>query len=171
MSPLHHLIHGIKLTEFLIEGHNPEARYKLATKDVDFLREHMKTGESLLAFLAGRIVGSGSGIWALTENQFLICNCALQGVVSIGIKDIDHFEAIQGRYGHTVRIFTKCHKYSMYGTDNELCALLHQSLKVFGINSTFEDKPPFSKTWLTYSSLPFSTEDCFTDVRMRLAAL
>ena len=171
MSPLHHLIHGIKLTEFLIEGNNPEARYKLATADVDSLRQNMKTGEALLAFVTGRIVGSGSGVWALTENQMLIRNSALQSVVSIGIKDIDHFEAIRGRYGHTVRLVTNGRRYSMYGTDNELCALMHQSLKVLSVNSSFEDKPPLSKTWSAYTNLGISTEDCFADARLRLAAL
>ena len=44
MSFFNSFIHGDKLTEFMIEGHNPDARQKLSTTDVDALRQAMRTG-------------------------------------------------------------------------------------------------------------------------------
>ena len=47
MSFLNSFIHGGKLTEFLIEGHNPDARLKLSSADVDALRQQMQPAEVL----------------------------------------------------------------------------------------------------------------------------
>ncbi|MEY2660753.1 MAG: hypothetical protein RLZZ123_1925, partial [Pseudomonadota bacterium] len=62
MTFLNSFIHGDKLTEFLIEGHNPDARQKLSTSDVDALRQQMQTGEALQAYAIGRVVMSGRGV-------------------------------------------------------------------------------------------------------------
>ena len=69
MSFFNSFIHGDKLTEFMIEGHNPDARQKLSTTDVDALRQAMRTGEALRAYVLGRVVMSGRGVWAMTEDR------------------------------------------------------------------------------------------------------
>ena len=170
MSFFHSFLQGAKLTEFLIEGHNPDARLKLSTADVDALRQHMKTGEALRAFVTGRIVGSGPGVWMVTEQQVLVRNAANESVVRIQASDIDQFEALLGRYGHTVRLSAQGRQHSMYGVDAELAREMHQSLQALGVNSAFEDKPPLNKNWMAYSGSLASVQDCLIDARQRLLA-
>jgi hypothetical protein len=170
MSFLNSFIHGDKLTEFLIEGHNPDARLKLATDDVDALRQHMQTGEALRAYVSGRVVMSGRGVWAVTEQQVLIRNAMQRSIARIDVRQIDHFEAVRGRYGHTVRLLTQGRQYSLYGVDAELAKGMHQALQSLGVTSTFEDKPPRGTLWAAYSGPLPSAEDCLLDARQRLLA-
>lgn len=170
MSFFHSFLQGAKLTEFLIEGHNPDARLKLSTADVDALRQHMKTGEALKAFVTGRIVGSGAGVWVVTEHQVLLRNTALESVACVKASDINHFEAILGRYGHTVRLSAQGRQFSMYGVDAELAREMHQSLQALGVRSAFEDKPPLNKNWIAYSDSDANVQDCLIDARQRLLA-
>ncbi len=170
MSFFHSFLQGAKLTEFLIEGHNPDARHKLSTADVDALRQHMKTGEALKAFVTGRIVGSGAGVWVVTEQQVLLRNTALESVACVKASDVNHFEAILGRYGHTVRLSAQGRQFSMYGVDAELARQMHQSLQALGVRSAFEDKPPLNKHWMADSDAHASVQDCLIDARQRLLA-
>ena len=168
MSLFNSFIHGDKLTEFLIEGHNPDARLKLSTGDVDAFRQRMQTGEALRAYVAGRVVMSGPGVWVVTEQQVLIRDVTQKSVTSVGSQQIQSFEAIRGRYGHTVRLHAQGRQYSMYGVDAELALGFHQALLSLGVESAFDDKPPRSHTWVAYAgSLP-SALDCLTDARQRL---
>ena len=170
MQFLNSFIQGHKLVEFLIEGRNPDARSKLMTSDVDALRQHMTTGEALKAFIIGRIVGSGSGVWVATERNLLIRNCLNHTVTPIQLGDIDHFEALPGKYGHTVRLVAKGNKHSMYGVDADLAQTLYASLKPFVTNVAFEDESSTRQYWRAHSALPLSVEDCLADARQRLLA-
>lgn len=170
MSFLNSFIHGDKLTEFLIEGHNPEARQKLASADVDALRQHMQTGEALRAYVSGRVVMSGRGVWAVTENQVLIRNAHRHSLARIEVSQITHFEAVRGRYGHTVRLLAQGRQYSMYGVDAELAHGMHDALQSLGVASTFEDKPARGTLWAAYSGPLPSADDCLLDARQRLLA-
>ena len=161
-------IHGDKLTEFLIEGHNPDARLKLSTADVDAFRQHMHTGEALRAYVTGRFVMSGPGVWVVTEQHVLIREAAKKSVISLESRLIETFVAVRGRYGHTVRLNAQGLHYSMYGVDAQLALGFHQALLLLGVDSSFEDKPPRSHLWTAYSeSLP-SAGDCLSDARQRL---
>lgn len=170
MSFLNSFIHGDKLTEFLIEGHNPDARQKLLTSDVDVLRQHTETGGVLKAYAVGRIVNSGRGVWVLNEKCLLIRNSTRQGVERIEFFAIDCFEAVCGRYGHTVRIWVQGHQYSMYGVDSGLAREMHVALTSGGVTSSFEDRSPRGTLWATYSGHLPSVEDCLIDARQRLLA-
>ncbi|MDI9330313.1 MAG: hypothetical protein QM527_03150 [Alphaproteobacteria bacterium] len=141
MPLLNSFIHGEALTEFLIEGHNPHARVKLATADVDALRQHMQTGETLHAYVSGRVVMSGRGVWALTERHLLLRNTSQEGVIRLDVGQIERFEAVRGRYGHTVRVFAQGRGHSMYGVDAELAQTMQRALVALGVASSFEDKP------------------------------
>jgi hypothetical protein len=160
MSFLNSFIHGDKLTEFLIEGHNPDARQKLPTADVDALRQHMQTGEVLRAYVSGRVVMSGRGVWAVTEKQVLIRNATRRSLARIEVAHIEQFEAVRGRYGHTVRLLAQGRQYSMYGVDAALAQGMHQALSSLGVTSTFEDKPPRGTLWAAYSGPLPTAEDC-----------
>lgn len=170
MQFLNSLIQGHKLIEFLIEGHNPYARSKLMTSDVDALRQHMTTGEALKAFVTGRIVGSGTGVWVTTEKNLLIRDSVKNTVISIHLSDVDDFEALPGKYGHTVRLLVQGSKYSMYGVDADLAQALYKSLQPLVTHCSFEDMSSASKHWHAHTDLPLSVDDCLADARQRLLA-
>ncbi len=170
MSFLNSFIHGNKLTEFLIEGHNPDARLKLSTDDVDALRQHMQTGEALRAYVLGRVVGSGRGVWTVTEQHVLVRNVIQNTVTCIDKGQVSHFEAVRGRYGHTVRLLTQDRHYSLYGADAELAKTMHQAFESLGLASSFEDKPARGTLWAAYSGPHPSAQDCLADARQRLLA-
>ncbi len=142
MSFFHSFLQGAKLTEFLIEGHNPDARHKLSTADVDALRQHMKTGEALKAFVTGRIVGSGAGVWVVTEQQVLLRNTALESVACVKASDVNHFEAILGRYGHTVRLSAQGRQFSMYVLTLNLLARCINRCKRLGFAAHLKTNHP-----------------------------
>lgn len=170
MTFLNSFIHGDKLTEFLIEGHNPDARQKLSTSDVDALRQQMQTGEALQAYAIGRVVMSGRGVWAVSAQHVLLLNAALQGVTRIEARQIERFEAVRGRYGHTVRLSAQGREHSMYGVDAELARGIHQAMQAMGVSSQFEDKPARGTIWAAYSGPHPSAQDCLSDARQRLLA-
>lgn len=170
MQFLNSLIQGHKLIEFLIEGENPYARSKLMTSDVDALRQHMTTGEAFKAFVNGRIVGSGLGVWAVTEKNLLIRNSLNNTVISILLSEVDYFEALPGKYGHTTRLFVHGSKYSMYGVDAELAQEFYKSLQPLVAHCAFEDVSSVRKHWQTHTDLTLSVDDCLADARQRLLA-
>jgi len=170
MSFLNTFVHGEKLTEFLIEGHNPDARLKLSTDDVNALRQHMQTGEAFRAYVSGRIVSSGRGVWAVTEQYVLIRNVVQNSMARISVREIESFEAVRGRYGHTVRLVAQGRQYSMYGTDAELAQGVHHCLRLLEVTSSFEDKPARGTLWTAYSGPQPSAQDCLVDAKQRLLA-
>lgn len=170
MSFLNSFIHGEKLTEFLIEGHNPDARLRLSSGDVDALRQHVQAGEVLRAYVTGRIVKSGAGVWLATDQHVLVREVFDRRVTRIEMHAIEAFEAVCGRYGHTVRLTAQGRQHSLYGVDAELALCLHQTLQSQGVRSVFEDKPARGRLWAAYSGPHLSVQDCLTDARQRLWA-
>ncbi len=167
MNFLNSFIHGEALTEILMEGHNPNALQKLETADVDALRQAMHTGEALQAYLIGRIVMSGRGVWAVTGRSVLLRNARQQGVHAIPVEQVQGFEAVRGRFGHTVRLNAEGRQWSLYGVDVELARAVHQALLARGVASQFEDKPSDSPFWRTSEA---QAQDCLQDARGRLQA-
>ncbi len=170
MSLLDSFIHGNALTEILIENHHPHARQKLSTAAADALRQHVHAPDTLMAYVIGREVMSGSGVWAVTNSHFLIHHVVTGAVTALDLKQIDHFEAVRGKYGHTVRVSAQGRQWAMYGTDKDLAATMHQALQTLGRSSTFEDKPPRGTLWAAYSGPHPSAEQCLADARHRLQA-
>ena len=165
---LNSFIHGAALTEILIEGHNPYARQKLSAETVDALRQHIHVSDSLQAYVCGREVMSGAGVFALTQDKVLIYHGATRTVTPIGLTQVSQVEAVRGKYGHSVRIYTSDRNYALYGTDKSLAEALHQALRLKGIQSSFEDKPPRGTLWTAFSGPHPSAEDCLADARQRL---
>jgi hypothetical protein len=164
------LIHGAALTELLIEGHNPYARQKLNTETADALRQHIHAPDTLLAYVCGREVLAGAGVFALTQEKFLAYHAATGTVSTVAINQIGQAQAVRGKYGHTVRIHTEARTYAMYGVDKSLAGAMHQALLARGIASTFEDKSPRGTLWSAYSGPHPSVDDCLLDARQRLLA-
>ncbi len=167
MNFLNSFIHGEALTEILMEGHNPYALQKLETADVDALRQAMRTGEALAGYVIGRIVMSGRGVWAVTDRSVLLRNVRQQGVHVVPIEQVQGFEAVRGRFGHTVRLNAEGRQWSLYGVERELARTLHQAFQARGIPSQFEDKPADSAFWRSSEA---AAQDCLQDARGRLQA-
>lgn len=168
MGLLTHFIQGGALAELLIEGHNPYAHEKLRAADVDALRQQVFTTESLQAFASGRIVGAGRGIWALTSQALLLRNDSEAGVLRLALSELRGFEAVRGRYGHTLRLQTADRQWSLFGVDRDLAQGLHQALQAAGIRSQFDDRVARSAAWREAAPAGWSQE-CLNDLRSRLA--
>ncbi len=169
MKFLNSLIHGDALTEILMEGHNPYALEKLSTADADALRQQMHSGESLQAYLIGRIVMSGRGVWAVTDRSVLLRNATHTGVEAISLDQVQSFEAVRGRFGHTVRLKAQDRGWSLYGVDRELARATHAAFEARGVASAFEDKPALSGVWeAALAGRHPGVQDCLQDARARL---
>ncbi|MEY2619105.1 MAG: hypothetical protein RL522_2107 [Pseudomonadota bacterium] len=165
MKFLNSFIHGDALAEILMEGHNPYALQKLDTADIDALRQQMQTGEKLQGYVIGRIVMSGRGVWAVTERSVLLRNADPQGVQAIALDQVQGFEAVRGRFGHTVRLAAQGRNWSLFGVDRELARSLHLAFESRGISSRFEDKPADCPFW---RSTEAAAQDCLQDARGRV---
>jgi hypothetical protein len=170
MTFLNSFIHGEAMTEILIEGHHPQARQKLTSTQADALRQHVRVGDELKAYVIGRVVMSGRGVWAVTGANVLLLNESLQGVNTLPLGSVDRFEAVRGRYGHTVRLHVQGRCHSLYGVDKDLAQTLHQAMVAQGVLSSFEDKPARGTLWSAYSGPLPSAQDCLADARQRLVA-
>ena len=170
MSLFASFIHGEALSEILIEGHNPYARQKLDTAAADALRQHVNAPDALLAYVLGREVMSGTGVFALTQTQLLVYKGVTRMVTPIALNEVAHVQAVRGKYGHTVRIHAQGRTYAMFGVDKDLAEAMHQALSGAGVQSTFEDKPPLGTLWAAYSGPQPSAQSCIADARQRLAA-
>lgn len=168
MNFLNSFIHGDALTEILMEGHNPYARFKLETADVDALRQQMRAGDALQGYVVGRIVMSGRGVWAVAGQSVLMRNARHQSVEVIALDQVQGFEAVRGRFGHTVRLSAQGRGWSLYGVDRELARSLHLAFGASGIASVFEDKPALSGVWEARLATGPDAQDCLQDARSRL---
>lgn len=168
MSFLNSLIHGNALSEILLEGHNPSALQKLETADVDALRQQLFTSEALRAFVSGRIVMSGRGVWALTDRALLVYDAALRTVQRLDMAQIESFEAECGRFGHTVRLQANGRRWSLYGVDRDFARGMHEGLTAGGVASRFDDRPARSHVWRDSAPEGWA-QDCLEDARRRLA--
>ena len=170
MTFLNSFIHGDAMTEILLEGHHPQARQKLSTAQTDALRQYMRVGDELKAYVIGRVVMSGRGVWAVTGSTVLLLNESIQGVSTVPLGSVERFEAVRGRYGHTVRLYAQGRCHSMYGVDKDLAQAIHQALVAQGVSASFEDKAPRGTLWAAYSGPLPSASDCLADARQRLLA-
>lgn len=76
-------IHNEALAEILMEGHHPYAQEKLRAADLDVLRQKMPSTETLQAYVIGRIVGGGRGVWAATDRAVLLLDPRFQAAQRI----------------------------------------------------------------------------------------
>ena len=88
----------------------------------------------------------------------------------VATRQIERFEAVLGRYGHTVRVAIQGRLESMYGVDAQLAMAMHHALQSQGVTSAFEDKPARGTLWTACSGPHPSVEDCLSDARQRLMA-
>lgn len=168
MSFLNSFIHGNDLAEIFIEGHNPYALQKLNTPDVDALRQKMSSTETLQGYVVGRIVGSGRGVWAVTDQAVLMLSAGLQGVQRIALDEVQGFENECGRYGHSVRLRAQGRQWSLFGVSREFAADLHRVLSARGVAGVFDDRPARAHLWREAAPAGWA-QDCLRDARLRLS--
>ncbi len=168
MGLLNSFVYGDSLTQILLEGHNPYALQKLNTADVDALRQQMFSSERLRAYVSGRIVGSGSGVWAVTDQAVLVRNAQRVGVERVLLGEVTGFETERGRFGHAVRLQTAGRGWSLYGVDRDLARSVHEALLAAGVPSRFDDRPAKSRQWQNAAPAGWAL-DCIEDARRRLS--
>jgi hypothetical protein len=162
-------VHNEALAEILIEGHNPCALQKLETPDLDALRQKMHSRETVQAYVVGRIVLSGRGVWMLTDRAAYVRDPALRGVRRVLLDQVQGFEAERGRFGHSVRLFTEEGDFSMYGVDRELAQIMHGALVARGLASQFDERVTRNHVWRTPAPAGWA-QDCVRDAQRRLSA-
>ncbi len=168
MNFLNTFIHGNALAEIFIEGHNPYALEKLNTPDVDALRQKMSSSETLQGYVIGRIVGSGRGVWAVTDQAVLMLSAGLQGVQRIALDEVQAVESERGRYGHSVRLRAQGRQWSLFGVSRELAADLHRAFSARGVAGAFDDRPARAHHWCEAAPAGWA-QYCLRDARLRLS--
>ena len=130
MAWLDSLKYGNELSELLIEGHNPYSASLLQAADVAPLQPHLSAGERLQAYVLGRVVLAGRGLWVLTEGHVLMnLEGTAQPVLTVALKDITEAQCQRGKYGYTLRITVAGQCWSLYGTSAALAAAFYASLQ------------------------------------------
>ncbi len=165
MSFLDTFLHGNALTEIFIEGHNPYALQKLPSADLDALRQKMHSTESVQAFVIGRIVGAGRGVWVLTDQAVYIRRG--DGFERIPVREVHQFEAERGRFGHVVRLHAEDQTWGLFGVDRDLAAHLHQAFNARGLARPFDDRPARTHWWRDAAPEGWA-DDCLRDLQLRL---
>ena len=129
MAWLDFLKNGNELSELLIEGQNPYSASLLKQTDVDQLRDHVKPQERVLAYVLGRVVLAGRGLWLLTDQQLLISEHDSGNLVHhFALSDITEAECLKGKYGYTLRVTAAGQLRSVYGASAHMAAVFYRSL-------------------------------------------
>ena len=129
MAWLDFLKNGNELSELLIEGHNPYGAQLLKQADVDQMGDHIQPEERVLAYVLGRVVLAGRGLWLLTDQNLLISeNDSGTLVHHLALKDITEAECVKGKYGYTLRVTAAGQQRSVYGASSHLAAVFYRAL-------------------------------------------
>jgi hypothetical protein len=129
MAWLDFLKNGNELSELLIEGQNPYGAQLLKQADVDQLRDHIQPGERVLAYVLGRVVLAGRGLWLLTDQHLLISeNDSGTLVHHLALKDVTDAQCVKGKYGYTLRVTAAGQQRSVYGASSHLAAVFFRAL-------------------------------------------
>lgn len=129
MAWLDFLKNGNELSELLIEGANPYGASLLKQADVDQMRDHIQPQERVLAYVLGRVVLAGRGLWLLTDQQLLISEHDSGNLVHhFALGDITEAECVKGKYGYTLRVTAAGQLRSLYGASAHMAAVFYRAL-------------------------------------------
>jgi hypothetical protein len=129
MAWLDFLKNGNELSELLIEGTNPYGSQLLKNADVDQMRDHIQPTERVLAYVLGRVVLSGRGLWLLTDQQLLVSeNDSGSLVHRFALNDVTEAECVKGKYGYTLRVTAAGQQRSVYGASAHMAAVFYRAL-------------------------------------------
>jgi hypothetical protein len=123
------LKYGNELAELLIEGQNPYSASLLQAADVAALQPHMHASDRAIAYVQGRVVLAGRGLWVLTERHLLIAQQANgHQVHAHPLNEVSKAQCVRGKYGYTLRVTIAGQQFSMYGASATLSAMFYQAL-------------------------------------------
>ena len=129
MAWLDFLKNGNELSELLIEGANPYGASLLKQADVDQMRDHIQPQERVLAYVLGRVVLAGRGLWLLTDQQLLVSEHGSGNLVHhFALGDITEAECVKGKYGYTLRVTAAGQQRSVYGASAHMAAVFYRAL-------------------------------------------
>ena len=129
MAWLDFLKHGNELSELLIEGQNPYSASLLQAADLAQLQGHMPAADQVTAYVLGRVVRSGRGLWVLTDRHLLMAEQgAGRPVQVLALKGISQAECLRGKYGYTLRVTAAGQLRSVYGASAHLAAVFYRAL-------------------------------------------
>ena len=129
MAWLDFLKNGNELSELLIEGNNPYGAQLLKQADVDQMRQHIQPDERVLAYVLGRVVLAGRGLWLLTDRHLLISENDTGSLVHhFALRDITEAECLKGKYGYTLRVTAAGQQRSVYGASAHMAAVFYRAL-------------------------------------------
>ena len=129
MAWLDFLKNGNELSELLIEGANPYGASLLKQADVDQRRDHIQPQERVLAYVLGRVVLAGRGLWLLTDQQLLVSEHGSGNLVHhFALGDITEAECVKGKYGYTLRVTAAGQQRSVYGASAHMAAVFYRAL-------------------------------------------
>ncbi len=129
MAWLDFIKNGNELSELLIEGQNPYGTQLLKQADVDQMRQHIQPDERVLAYVLGRVVLAGRGLWLLTDRHLLISENDTGSLVHhFALRDITEAECLKGKYGYTLRVTAAGQQRSVYGASAHMAAVFYRAL-------------------------------------------
>ena len=129
MAWLDFLKHGNELAELLIEGQNPYSASLLQAADVAPLQGHLPAADRVTAYVLGRVVGAGRGLWVLTDRHLLMAEQGAGDPVQVlALDSISQAECQRGKYGYTLRVTAAGRCQSVYGASPALAAAFYQAL-------------------------------------------
>lgn len=129
MAWLDFLKNGNELSELLIEGTNPYGNCLLKQADVDQLRDHIPAEDQVLAYVLGRVVLAGRGLWLLTDSKLLISESDNDARVhAYALQDITAAECVKGKYGYTLRVTAMGQQRSVYGASAQFATVFYRAL-------------------------------------------
>lgn len=129
MAWLDFLKNGNELTELLIEGNNPYGATLLKPQDVALLRPHIQASEQVQAYVLGRVVLAGRGLWLMTDQHLLISEHDNSDQVHVFLlSQLSQAECVKGKYGYTLRVTAAGQRFSVYGASEQMAALFYDKL-------------------------------------------
>ena len=113
-----------KQIEILLEGFNPEADGPLSAAELSRLRRAVPAGETLQAYVRGRVVGAGEALWALTGQQLVVVRSSRRGQAdSLPLQALQQLDVQAGRYGMTLALTTTDQRLAIYAADAALAEI------------------------------------------------
>lgn len=129
MAWLDFLKNGNELTELLIEGNNPYGATLLKPNDITLLRQHIQASERVQAYVLGRVVMAGRGLWVITDQHLLISEQDNSDQMHVfALSQLSRVECLKGKYGYTLRVTAAGQRFSVYGTSAQMAALFYEKL-------------------------------------------
>ena len=118
-----------ELVAMLLDGDNPHAMRKLPQDDVELLRNQLARNERIRAYVIGRVVGAGRGVWVLTDRSLIaLFSVGRVKVRKLELTALEAVESERGRYGQTLRVRLAGHALSLYGCDTTYAELAARAL-------------------------------------------